>query len=121
MRSRVIPGSSVTMERRLSVRRLKSVDLPTLGRPTMTTEGSWTPIWLLIGAAQGERPTEYARNSVAHWGGLTGREGERLGRDGRMALGTSGSTELSRDSHRLKACATSGYTAAERYEAPGAY
>src|SRR5580658_4103653 len=42
MRSRVMPGSSVTMERRVPVRRLKSVDLPTLGRPTMTSDGSAT-------------------------------------------------------------------------------
>src|SRR5665213_321218 len=40
MRSRVMPGSSPTMERRLCVRRLNSVDLPTLGRPTMATRGS---------------------------------------------------------------------------------
>src|SRR5580698_6025805 len=39
MRSRVMPGSSPTMERRLWVRRLKRVDLPTLGRPTMATSG----------------------------------------------------------------------------------
>src|SRR5271166_3755774 len=35
-----MPGSSPTMERRLFVSRLKSVDLPTLGRPTMATSGS---------------------------------------------------------------------------------
>src|SRR5215472_7750228 len=39
MRSRVIPGSLVTMARRVPVKRLKSVDLPTLGRPTMTKDG----------------------------------------------------------------------------------
>ncbi len=39
MRSRVMPGSSPTMERRERVRRLKSVDLPTLGRPTMAKMG----------------------------------------------------------------------------------
>jgi len=39
MRSRVIPGSSPTMARRCPVIRLKSVDFPTLGRPTMTTVG----------------------------------------------------------------------------------
>src|SRR5207245_6605226 len=39
MRSRVMPGSLVTMERRVPVRRLNSVDLPTLGRPTMTRDG----------------------------------------------------------------------------------
>src|SRR5208282_2889885 len=40
MRSRVMPGSSPTMERRLPVRRLKSVLLPTLGRPTIATRGN---------------------------------------------------------------------------------
>src|SRR5271157_853486 len=40
MRSRVIPGSSPTMERREPVRRLKSVDLPTLGRPTIAKIGA---------------------------------------------------------------------------------
>src|SRR5581483_530756 len=39
MRSRVMPGSSPTIERRLPVSRLKSVDLPTFGRPTMATRG----------------------------------------------------------------------------------
>src|SRR5688572_15998277 len=34
MRSRVIPGSAVTIDRRLPIRRLKRVDFPTLGRPT---------------------------------------------------------------------------------------
>src|SRR5579864_1644754 len=44
MRSRVIPGSSVTIDRRVPVSRLKIVDLPTLGRPTITTEGSFSVI-----------------------------------------------------------------------------
>jgi hypothetical protein len=35
-----MPGSSPTMERRDPVRRLKRVDLPTLGRPTMAKTGS---------------------------------------------------------------------------------
>ena len=36
-----VPGSvSPTIERRLLVNRLKRVDLPTLGRPTMATNGS---------------------------------------------------------------------------------
>src|SRR6185437_8201792 len=39
MRSRVMPGSSPTMERRVRVSRLKSVDLPTFGRPTIATKG----------------------------------------------------------------------------------
>src|SRR5262249_29585315 len=40
MRSRVMPGSSVTMERRAPTMRLRRVDLPTLGRPTMAIRGS---------------------------------------------------------------------------------
>src|SRR5262249_7611494 len=40
MRSRVMPGSSVTMERRCPIRRLNNVDLPTLGRPTIAISGS---------------------------------------------------------------------------------
>src|SRR5712664_2164403 len=40
MRSRVMPGSLVTIERRVPVKRLKSVDLPTLGRPRITRDGS---------------------------------------------------------------------------------
>src|SRR5258708_4562057 len=39
IRSRVMPGSSPTMERRCPVIRLKRVDFPTLGLPTMTTVG----------------------------------------------------------------------------------
>ena len=35
-RSRVIPGMSCVSARRLPASRLKSVDLPTFGRPTMT-------------------------------------------------------------------------------------
>src|SRR6266446_6068046 len=49
MRSRVIPGSLVTMARRVPVRRLKSVDLPTLGRPTITRDGSF----LVMDASRG--------------------------------------------------------------------
>src|SRR6516225_4305533 len=58
MRSRVIPGSSPTMARRCPVIRLKRVDFPTLGLPTMTTVGMaadmkshdnrWYPIFLDI-------------------------------------------------------------------------
>src|SRR5438552_5482009 len=56
MRSRVMPGSSPTMARRCPVMRLKRVDFPTLGLPTMTTVGMgagmkshdnrWYPIFL---------------------------------------------------------------------------
>src|ERR1700726_4197972 len=42
MRSRVMPGSLVTIERRVPVRRLNRVDLPTLGRPTITRLGSFS-------------------------------------------------------------------------------
>src|ERR1700680_4452409 len=45
MRSRVIPGSLVTIERREAVSRLKIVDLPTLGRPTITTDGNFSVIF----------------------------------------------------------------------------
>ena len=34
-RSRVVPGEAVTMARSRWIRRLKSEDLPALGRPTM--------------------------------------------------------------------------------------
>ena len=40
LRSRVTPGSGATRARRERVRRLKSVDLPVLGRPTSATTGS---------------------------------------------------------------------------------
>src|SRR5262245_27698133 len=39
MRSRVMPGSSVTMDRRCPIIRLNRVDLPTFGRPTMAIRG----------------------------------------------------------------------------------
>src|SRR5215467_5405339 len=39
MRSRVMPGSSPTIALRDPTRRLKSVDLPTLGRPTIAMRG----------------------------------------------------------------------------------
>src|ERR1700692_3129281 len=52
MRSRVIPGSLVTMERRLPVRRLNSVDLPTLGRPTITSDGSFSDMFCLAGRTE---------------------------------------------------------------------
>src|SRR5271156_7083036 len=42
MRSRVMPGSLVTIERRVPVRRLKSVDFPTFGRPTITIDGNFS-------------------------------------------------------------------------------
>src|SRR5512137_912751 len=39
--SRVMPGSEWTRDLRWPRMRLKSVDLPTLGKPTMTTRGSF--------------------------------------------------------------------------------
>jgi len=39
-RSRVMPGSSPTIARREPTMRLNSVDLPTLGRPTMASVGT---------------------------------------------------------------------------------
>src|SRR4029453_1512673 len=38
--SRVVPGTAVTMARRVAVIRLNRVDLPTLGLPTRTTSGA---------------------------------------------------------------------------------
>src|ERR1700686_3333585 len=52
MRSRVMPGSLVTMERRVPVRRLNSVDLPTLGRPTMTSDGSFSDMLCWAGRTE---------------------------------------------------------------------
>src|SRR5580698_747406 len=46
MRSRVMPGSSPTIDRREPVKRLNRVDLPTLGRPTIAKTG-----WLAVSAA----------------------------------------------------------------------
>src|SRR6266571_5007794 len=53
MRSRVMPGSLVTIARRVPVKRLKSVDLPTLGRPTMTRDGSRSAISCSVGHTMG--------------------------------------------------------------------
>src|SRR5689334_9004075 len=40
MRSRVMPGSSVTMDRRCPIKRLNNVDFPTLGRPMIAMSGA---------------------------------------------------------------------------------
>src|SRR5215212_2381094 len=48
MRSRVMPGSSPTMERRSPTSRLKSVDFPTFGRPTIATSGNVPPLASLL-------------------------------------------------------------------------
>src|SRR5579872_6975489 len=39
MRSRVVPGISSTIAMRSPIMRLKNVDLPTFGRPTIATSG----------------------------------------------------------------------------------
>src|SRR5882672_6192336 len=65
MRSRVIPGSSVTIERREAVSRLKIVDLPTLGRPTITTEGSFSVISFSV-AGDTTNPKREARNLLVY-------------------------------------------------------
>src|ERR1700730_8013017 len=48
MRSRVIPGSSVTIARRVPVKRLNNVDLPTLGRPTITSDGKFCAMNIFV-------------------------------------------------------------------------
>src|SRR5437868_13656394 len=48
MRSRVMPGSSPTIERREPTRRLNKVDLPTFGRPTIASVGSAPDFRLLF-------------------------------------------------------------------------
>src|ERR1700728_1825798 len=69
MRSRVIPGSLVTIERRVPVRRLNSVDFPTLGRPTITIDGSFEVIsalceFLLQLQTLGEQAIQFAGGSL---------------------------------------------------------
>src|ERR1017187_9879320 len=69
MRSRVIPGSLVTIDRRVPVRRLKIVDLPTLGRPTITTDGSFSVI--VSGGVQVEpAPVKTQRTRSERLGGF---------------------------------------------------
>src|SRR5215469_2515464 len=48
MRSRVIPGSSPTIDRREPVSRLNSVDLPTLGRPQIAISGDLVSIVAIV-------------------------------------------------------------------------
>src|SRR5258707_15058944 len=74
MRSRVIPGSLVTIDRREAVSRLKIVDLPTLGRPTITTEGSFSVIFSVTGDTT--NPKREARNLLVY---PTGRGNRRAG------------------------------------------
>src|ERR1700737_757454 len=69
MRSRVMPGSLVTMERRVPVRRLNSVDLPTLGRPTMTSDGRFWVMGLVVTAALCVSGLSAQTTNVAYSGG----------------------------------------------------
>src|ERR1700691_6373219 len=69
MRAQVILGSLVTMDRRVPVRRLKSVDFPTLGRPTITIDGSFEVIsalceFLLQLQTLGEQAIQFAGGSL---------------------------------------------------------
>src|ERR1700676_4961586 len=68
-----MPGSSPTMARRDPVRWLNSVDLPTLGRPTMATRGdgffllkafSCSNVFFLSGGDELRCPSRYYRDSV---------------------------------------------------------
>src|ERR1700730_16122672 len=68
-----LPGSSPTMARRDPVRWLNSVDLPTLGRPTMATRGdgffllkafSCSNVFFLSGGDELRCPSRYYRDSV---------------------------------------------------------
>src|ERR1700682_315034 len=68
-----MPGSSPTMARRDPVRWLNSVDLPTLGRPTMATRGdgffllmafSCSNFFFLSGGDELRCPSRYYRDSV---------------------------------------------------------
>src|SRR6202049_3212353 len=68
-----MPGSSPTMARRDPVRWLNSVDLPTLGRPTMATRGdgffllkafSCSNVFCLGGGDELRCPSRYYRDSV---------------------------------------------------------
>src|ERR1700735_2158593 len=74
MRSRVMPGSSPTMERREPVRRLKRVDLPTLGRPQMAMRGGMAGGWW--GPAGGARETLFV--GCRGWRGAGGRRERHL-------------------------------------------
>src|SRR6185503_11984822 len=52
-----MPGSSPTMARRLSVSLLNRVDLPTFGRPSMTTVGArTTSTWVTVADVESISP-----------------------------------------------------------------
>ena len=71
LRSRVTPGRSSTTAARRPTMRLTRVDLPTLGRPAMTTSGRWPA---------GRRPTRRRPGSSGRPQGDRHRSG--IGRDG---------------------------------------
>src|SRR6266852_3883963 len=83
MRSRVIPGSLVTIDRRVPVKRLKSVDLPTFGRPTMTSDGS---LWAMD-ASRAENAQNRGGNAIFHCigRGVDSRQSKVEGRKTRFA------------------------------------
>ena len=60
MRSRVTPGVSSTMAARRPVSLLKSMDLPTFGRPTIATKG--------LGIAQASSLRQSAAGSFSYYG-----------------------------------------------------
>src|ERR1700688_678985 len=68
MRSRVMPGSSVTIARRVPVKRLNNVDLPTLGRPTITSDGKFCAMNNFVPrkTVAGHSCEFVARSQVAH-------------------------------------------------------
>src|ERR1700676_1029011 len=85
MRSRVIPGSLVTIDLRVPVSRLNKVDLPTFGRPTITSDAIFFFIWPLtlqhfatMHPRQGVRPKNAEGDvtpvffGTAHSKGVTG-------------------------------------------------
>src|ERR1043166_6989235 len=65
-RSRVIPGRSCVSARRLPARRLKRVDLPTFGRPTMTTFLRLLAIDFSCGATRGREGGGTADATMPH-------------------------------------------------------
>src|SRR4051812_37490367 len=59
LRSRVTPDCSWTTASRVPVRRLTSVDLPTLGKPTIATLGSAIGLYALSLAGQAGDPLDH--------------------------------------------------------------
>ena len=103
MRSRVTPGVSSTMAARRPVSLLKSMDLPTFGRPTIATKG--------LGIAQASSLRQSAAGSFSYYGtkrfdlqgtNKNARKQSKTCRDttpegalsGRLCLGLDGNTVL---------------------------